>query len=120
MAGYKIDRLASDFTFHLSQLFRELKDPRVTGCLLTIVRVEITNDLSYATVHVGAMEGLDAAKVAVKGLESASGFLRRELASRVKMRKMPELRFVADDSIEHSAHIARVLESLHTEEESHD
>ena len=120
MAGFKIDRLASDFTFQLSDLFRGLKDPRVTGCLLTIVRVEITNDLSYATVYVGAMEGLEAAKTAVKGLQSASGYLRRELAARVKVRKMPELRFVADDSIEHSAHIARMLESLHTEDEQHD
>ena len=120
MAGHKIDRLTSDFTFQLSDLLRTLKDPRVTGCMLTIVRVEITNDLSYATVYVGAMEGIEAAKDAVKGLQNASGYLKRELASRVKMRKMPELRFVADDSIEHSAHIARVLESLHIQEEKDD
>ena len=120
MAGHKIDRLTSDFTFQLAGLIRELKDPRVTGCMLSVVRVEITNDLSYATAYVGAMEGLEAAKNAVKGLQSASGYLKRELAARIKMRKMPELRFVADDSIEHSAHIARVLESLNLQEENDD
>lgn len=120
MAGHKIDRLTSDFTFQLAGLLRELKDPRVTGCMLSVVRVEITNDLSYATVYVGAMEGLEAAKNAVKGLQSASGYLKRELAARIKMRKMPDLRFVADDSIEHSAHIARVLESLNLQEENDD
>ena len=62
------------------------------------------------------MEGIEAAKEAVKGLISASGYIRRELAARVKMRKVPELRFVADDSIEHSAHIARMLESIKTED----
>ena len=116
MAGHKLDRLSSDVTFELAEIFRTLKEPRVTRYLLTIVRVEITNDLSYATIHVGAMEGIEAAKEAVKGLISASGYIRRELAARVKMRKVPELRFVADDSIEHSAHIARMLESIKTED----
>lgn len=121
MPGYKLDRLSSDVTFELSEIFRTLKDPRVTRYLLTIVRVDITNDLSYATVYVGAMEGLEAAKQAVVGLKAASGYIRRELAARVKMRKVPELRFVADNSIEHSAHIARVLESIKTEDgENHD
>lgn len=117
MAGYKIDRLSSDVKFELSEIFRTLKDPRVTQYMLTIARVEITNDLSYAKIYVGAMEGVEAAKKAVKGLESASGYIRRELAARVKMRKVPELRFIPDDSIEHSAHIARMLEGMKTENE---
>ncbi len=116
MASYKIDRLCSDVKYELSDIFRSLKDPRVTQYMLTIARVEITNDLSYAKIYVGAMEGVEAAKSAVKGLESAGGYIRRELASRVKMRKVPELRFIADDSIEHSAHIARMLEDIKSED----
>lgn len=117
MAGYKIDRLCSDVKFELSDIFRSLKDPRVTKHMITIVRVELTNDLSYAKVYVDAVEGIDAAKEAVKGLVSAAGYIRRELGSRVKMRKVPELKFVADDSIAHSAHIAKMLDDMKTQEE---
>ena len=117
MSSYKIDRLTSDIKFELAEIFRTLKDPRVTAYMLTISRVEVTNDLSYAKIYVGAMEGMEAAKAAVKGLDSANGYIRRELASRVKMRKVPELRFIADDSIEHSAHIAQMLEGFKAEED---
>lgn len=120
MPGYKIDRLSSEVKYELTEIFRTLKDPRVTQYMLTIVRVEITNDLSYAKIYVGAMEGVEAAKSAVKGLESASGYIRRELAARVKMRKVPELRFIADNSIEQSAHIARMLEQMKAEDEKSD
>ena len=58
------------------------------------------------------MDGLDAAKSAVKGLESASGFIKRELNSRMKLRRLPDFKFIADDSIAHSADITRMLEDL--------
>ncbi len=116
MAGYKIDRLSSDIQFHISDIVRNSKDPRVNSAMLTIMRVDVTNDLSYATVYVGALEGFEAAKSAVKALKSASGFVRRELGSRVKMRKVPEIRFVADDSSERSAHIASIIDGFKKDE----
>ena len=76
------------------------------------MRVEVTNDLSYCTVYVSAMEGLDRAKESVKGLKSASGYIRRELGHRLKLRHVPELIFNATDSIEYSANISRILGSL--------
>ena len=89
-----------------------MKDPRVTGCFLSIVRVEVTNDLSYCTVHVSALEGMDRAKEAVKGLKSAAGFIRRELGHRLRLRHVPELIFTPTDSIAYSAEISRILNSL--------
>lgn len=112
MASYKIERTTEDIRRELTAIFRELKDPRVTGAFLSIVRVEVTNDLSYCTVHVSAIEGLDKAKEAVKGLKSAGGYIRRELGHRLRLRHVPELIFTATDSIEYSAHISRVLNSL--------
>ena len=91
---------------------RELKDPRVSGVMLSVVRVEVTNDLSYCTVYVSAMEGMDAAENAVKGLKSAAGFVRRELGARLKLRHVPEIIFKATDSIEYSANISRILHDL--------
>lgn len=112
MSGHRIERTTEDIKRELTAIFRELKDPRVSGAFLSIVRVEVTNDLSYCTVSVSAIEGLDRAKQAVKGLESASGFIRRELGHRLRLRHVPELIFKATDSIEYSAHINRILHDL--------
>ena len=112
MAGHRIERTTEDIKRELTAIFRELKDPRVSGAFLSIVRVEVTNDLSYCTVSVSAIEGIDRAKQAVKGLESAAGFIRRELGHRLRLRHVPELIFKATDSIEYSAHINRILHYL--------
>ncbi len=111
MAGYKIDRITSDIRIALSEMFRDLKDPRISS-LLSIVKLNVSGDLSYATVYVSAIEGSEATAQSVKGLKSAAGYLRRELGSRLSLRKVPELRFVADDSIERSAHISGIINSL--------
>ncbi len=111
MPSFKIGRAASDIQRELADLFREMKDPRVSK-LLSIVKVDVSGDLSYATVYVSAIEGFEKTVESVKGLKNAAGFLRRELGVRLKLRKTPELRFVADNSIEHSANIAKIIESF--------
>lgn len=117
MPGHKLGRTTEDIRRELSALLRELKDPRTQNMLLSIVRVEVTNDLSYCTVYVSAMEGLDRAKTAVQGLRSASGFLRRELGRRLQLRHVPELIFKATDSIAYGANISRILHDLGMEPE---
>ncbi|MBQ9679801.1 MAG: 30S ribosome-binding factor RbfA [Ruminococcus sp.] len=112
MANHKLGRTTEDIRRELTDIFRTLKDPRVTACFLSIVRVEVTNDLSYCTVYVSALEGMDKAKEAVKGLKSAAGYIRRELGHRLRLRHVPELIFTPTDSIEYSAEISRILHSL--------
>lgn len=116
MAGYRMDRTGEDIMRELTAILRTVKDPRVTTGLISIVRVDVTRDLSYATVYVSAMDGLDAAKSAVKGLVSAAGYMRRELGNALKLRHVPELHFVADDSIAYSARIAQTLSELAKDE----
>ena len=111
MQGHKQERLNDQYREALSKLLGTVKDPRVTG-LLSIVKVEITNDLSYAKVYVSSLEGEKSLKEAIKGLESAKGYLRRELAARVKTRISPELRFVPDTSIAYGARINEILSGL--------
>ena len=82
MPSFKIDRTTEDIHRELTAILREVKDPRVKDCLLSLVRVEVTNDLSYCTVYVSTMEGLERSKTAVQGLKSAAGFIRRELGRR--------------------------------------
>ena len=108
MANYKMDRTSEDILRELTAILRRVKDPRVSG-MISIVRVEVSNDMSYAKVYISAMEGLDAAKEAARGLKSAAGFMRRELGSALHLRHVPELRFIPDDSIEHGVQIAKKL-----------
>lgn len=116
MAGYRIDRVSEDIKREIIAVIRELKDPRVMDKMLTVVRVEVSSDASYAKVYISAMEGLDVAKEVVKGLKSATGYIRREVGKRLHLRKTPELSFVADDSIEHGMNIVKIMDDLRTED----
>ena len=92
-------------------MLRELKDPRISK-LLSIVRVEVSGDLSHCKVNVSAIEGFEKTKESVEGLTSAGGFIRRELTNRLHLRKCPEMKFIADDSIEHSAQISKLIKDV--------
>lgn len=111
MPSYKSNRFSEDLRREISAIIPTLKDPRVHR-MLSIVRCESAGDGSFAKLHISSMDGMDAAKEAVRGLESAQGYIKHELCARLKMRKCPELKFIADDSIEHSSHISDMLSKL--------
>lgn len=107
MASNRIGRINEDIQRELSALIRNVKDPRVTG-MISITAVDTTPDLRHAKIYVSMLDRGDAAQV-VKGLKSASGYLRRELGHTLKLRYTPELTFVEDDSILKGAHILNLL-----------
>ena len=119
MPNHRIGRLSEDIKRELSLLIRELKDPRISK-MLSIIRCEVSGDLSHCKVNVSALEGEAATKESIKGLNSASGFLRRELGNRLHLRKCPELHFIPDGSIAYSAKINHILQELDLEEEAGD
>ena len=84
--------------------------------MLSIVRTETTGDLRYCKVYISAMGG-ESDKEIVKGLKSASGYLRRELGSRLSLRYTPELIFQLDKSIAYGAHINEILNGLDIRDE---
>ena len=108
MASNRINRINEEIRKELAALFRELKDPRISSGLVSITRVDTTGDLRYARVYVSALDK-DTEPQVMKGLKSASGFLRREIGHRLQLRYTPELQFIADDSIAYGAHILEVL-----------
>ena len=111
MSGHRVGRVSEDIKREITALLRELKDPRIKG-MLSVVRVDVSNDLSYAKVYVSAIEGIETAKESVKGLKSAGGYLRKRIADALRLRKAPELIFIADDSIEYGAGISRILSDI--------
>ena len=108
MASNRIGRINEEIRAELSQILRTVKDPRVSQAMLTITHVDTTSDLRYARVYITALDRTGE-KDLMRGLKSASGFLRRELGSRLNLRYTPELQFMSDDSIAHGAHILDLL-----------
>lgn len=121
MPNFRNGRLSEDIKREISGLIREeIKDPRVSSGLVSVVRTELSGDNSHCKVYISSLDGEDAAKIAVKGLESASGMMKRQISNKLHLRKCPELKFIADNSIEHSAEIARMLEKIEEPEETKD
>ncbi|MCI8849832.1 MAG: 30S ribosome-binding factor RbfA [Oscillibacter sp.] len=112
MASNRIGRINEEIQRELAEQLRRLKDPRVSGTgMVSITRVDTTGDLRYARVYVSVLDKSQE-KDALKGLKSASGFLRRELGHALQLRYTPELQFIGDDSIQHGAHILEVLRQV--------
>ncbi len=119
MPGFKMGRVTSDIKYALSEILMEIKDPRVSK-LLSIVKLDVSGDMSYAKVYVSAIEGKEKTEESVKALKGAAGYIRRELGAKLSLRKVPEIRFVADDSIEVSAQISRIVNNFDKKSEGED
>ena len=111
MASNRIGRINEEIQKELASLLRNLKDPRVQQTMISITRVETTPDLRYAKVYASFLDD-DKAGDAMKGLKSASGFLRRELGSTLNLRYTPELVWTLDDSITYGAKMLKLINSL--------
>ena len=108
----RINRINEEAKKELSQIIRELKDPRLKNGLISVVAADVSKDLGKCTAFVSIMGSEQVQKEAIDGLNSAAGFVRRELASRLKLRAAPEISFKADHSIEYGAHINEILKGL--------
>ena len=111
MAQNRIHKINDQLAREISMILRELKDSRIP-LMTSVVRVEATQDLRYAKVFVSIMGDENVKKNAMLALEKAAGFVRREVALRMKIRYTPELIFTLDDSIEHGAKINRILKDV--------
>ena len=114
-ASFKTARVNEEIAKECGDILRSVKDPRISSGFISIVNVDTTPDLKFCKIRFSVYGG-DAAQTA-KGLKSASGYIRRELASRLNLRITPELTFIPDSSIEHGAHISALIESLKIEKE---
>ena len=110
MANIRYDRINEEVKKAISEIVREMKDPRISQ-MTTIMSAEVTNDLKQAKVRVSVYDPDDAVREAsVAALNRAAG--RHELGARVDLRALPQLKFTLDNSIEYSVHIAQILNDL--------
>ena len=108
MQSFKNSRATEDIKRELTDIFREIKDPRIDK-LLSIVRVELSGDFSVCKVYVSSLSGIDTAKQSAKALAHASGFIKHLLGTRLRIRKIPEFTFIADNSIEYGAELSKLI-----------
>lgn len=110
-SGVRLQRIADRIRQDLSEmLIREISDPRLQ--LIYVTDVKVDKELAFADIFVSAVEGVSRAKDVLAGLESASGFIRRTLASRIELRAFPRLRFHWDMTPENADHVEKLLADL--------
>lgn len=117
MSSKRIARISEEIKKIISQLMiKELKDPRISD-LTTITDVEVTNDLRYAKIYVSVLGSEKERKSTIKALESASGFIRKEIGKKIKLRYIPEPKFYSDKSIENGIYISKLIDSIKEDDE---
>ena len=110
-SSIRLQRIADRIRLVLSEmLIREISDPRLKQIFITDVKID--RELAYADIYVSAIEGVSRSKDVLAGLESAAGFVKRTLASRIELRAFPRLRFHWDMTPENADHIEKILAEL--------
>ena len=113
--AYRIERVNNLIRSEISELLqRQVKDPRL-GNFVAVTSVSTTSDLRYARIFVSSVGGGVERQEILGVLASASGFIRSQLAKRLKIRRIPELSFQWDDSIERGAHLSQLIEKVATD-----
>jgi ribosome-binding factor A len=116
--AHRIERVNNLIRREISELIQyELRDPRLES-FVTVTEVSTSADLKYAKIFVSSMSGKQDEKNILEVLNSATGFLRTELAGKIRIRRIPELSFHWDDSIEHGDKILRIMDDLHQTDNS--
>ena len=110
------NRVGEEIKKELVLLIRNgIKDPRVDS-LISITDVEVTRDLSYATIYISRYGSEQQRQGALDGMKAAAGFMRSELSRQLKLRTVPELIFKLDDSLQYGAKIETILHQIKQEQ----
>lgn len=115
MAKYRQDRINGEITREMASIIRDVKDPRVSGAMICITGADCSADLKQCKIYYSTLLKDDDVKEVKRGLQSASGYIRRQLALRLNLRATPELHYVLDTSVEKGAQIASILNRIEEE-----
>lgn len=116
LAGTRAERVGDQIVKEIAILLLDrVNDPRVKG--VTVTGIRLARDLRSAKVYYSVIGEMDAVSAAQAGLDSAKGFIKRHLGLHLKLRYVPDIRFVHDETMRHGEHMERLLERALTEEE---
>ena len=112
----RINRISEEVRKTVSELLTtEIKDPRINP-MTTVTKVEVTRDLSFANIYVSVLGDEKDKEDTLEGLESAKGFIRKEIGNRVDLRYVPEPIFHLDESIERGIYMSKLIDKVNRED----
>jgi ribosome-binding factor A len=113
----RINRISEEVRKTVSELLtREIKDPRIDP-MTSITKVDVTRDLRYANIYVSVLGDKEVKEDTLKGLESAKGFIRKEIGNKIDLRYVPEPIFHLDETIEQGLYMSKLIEKVNKEDE---
>ena len=113
----KNTRINGEVQKELSNIIRgEIKDPRINP-LTSVVAVEVAPDLKTCKAFISVLGSEEAKQSTIRGLKSAEGYIRRQLAKNLNLRNTPEIRFILDESIEYGVNMSKLIDDVITEQE---
>ena len=111
LAGKRSSRVGDQILKGIADLLlRKVRDPRVKG--VTLTGIDLSDDLRYATVYFSLIGGKDEIRQARSGLESATGYIKRQIGKQVKLRYIPDITFKHDPTLEKGDRIERILKQI--------
>jgi ribosome-binding factor A len=114
--AHRIERINNLIRREISELLRrQVKDPRLST-FIAVTEVSTSPDLRHAKVFVSCISSQEEKQVTLNTLTAASGFFRKELAKHLRLRRIPELSFYWDDSIERGDHLLRLIDQISSED----
>ena len=112
MPNHNLGRLTEDIKREISASMTQLTDKRISEGFVTVTHVDLTSDLSYCKVMVSVMGDEEKTDEVIKVLQKAEGFFKKKINARIKMRKMPEIIFIADNSLDYYEKIDKIISKL--------
>lgn len=116
MAFNRTERISEEIKRELSSIIRTIKDPRLSS-MTSVVSADVTKDLKYVKVYVSVLGSKEEKENSIEALKSATGYIKREIGSRLNLRCVPHPTFVLDTSVEYGIHINELLNKINKDGE---
>lgn len=115
----KNTRINGEVQKELSTIIRnEIKDPRIHP-MTSVMAVEVAPDLKTCKAYISVLGEKEAKEATIRGLKSAEGYIRRQLARNLNLRNTPEIRFILDESIEYGVNMSKLIDDVTKKDNSH-
>ena len=111
MGFNRVERIQEEYKRELSSIIRTIKDPRLSS-MVSVVAANVTKDLKYAKVYISVLGNEEEKKSSMEALKSSTGYIKREIGSRLNLRCVPHPTFVLDNSIDYGMHINELLHKI--------
>lgn len=109
----RIARINDEILMEVANIIRtEIKDPRVSDVMVSVIRVDTTSDLKYCKIYVSILGNDKVKEEALEGLNKSSGYIRKEIARRINLRATPELKFLLDESLDYSIKMEGLMKQV--------